>query len=99
MSVGRRGHGIPWIFIHGTDIVNKGLIVLFFGLFLLFFGLFFVALLPRGRDLIVLFFGVFCYFLIFFSLPPSEIFLLMPLNRTSLLCYELFSLSLILLEI
>jgi len=23
----------PWIFIHGTDIITKGLIVLFFGLF------------------------------------------------------------------
>jgi len=22
----------PWIFIHGTDIVDRGLIVLFFGL-------------------------------------------------------------------
>jgi len=36
----------PWIFIHGTDIVDRGLIVLFFGLFLLFFGFFFVALPP-----------------------------------------------------
>jgi len=27
----------PWIFIHGTDIVDKGLIVLLFGSFLLFF--------------------------------------------------------------
>jgi len=24
---------LPWIFIHGTDIVDRGLIVLFFGLF------------------------------------------------------------------
>jgi len=31
----------PWIFIHGTDIVDRGLIVLFFSLFLLFFGHFF----------------------------------------------------------
>jgi len=29
-----------WIFILGTDIVNRGLIVLFLVLFLLFFGLF-----------------------------------------------------------
>jgi len=27
------GHGSPWIFIHGTYIVNRGLKVLFFGLF------------------------------------------------------------------
>jgi len=39
----------PWIFIHGTDIVDRGLIVLFFGLFLLFFDLFSVApLSPRN---------------------------------------------------
>jgi len=31
----------PWIFTHGTDTVDRGLIVLFFGLFWLFFGLFF----------------------------------------------------------
>jgi len=36
----------PWIFIHGTDIVDRGLIVLFFGLFLLFFGRFSVASYP-----------------------------------------------------
>jgi len=43
MDVGsvRQGGDVapPWIFIHGTDIVDRGLIVLFFGL-LLFFGLF-----------------------------------------------------------
>jgi len=31
----------PWIFIHGTDIVDTSLTVVFFGLFLLFFDLFF----------------------------------------------------------
>jgi len=30
----------PWIFIHGTDIVESGLILLFFCFFLLFFVLF-----------------------------------------------------------
>jgi len=30
---GRRAVPSPWIFIHGTDIVVRGLIVLFFGLF------------------------------------------------------------------
>jgi len=39
-AAGGRGACPPWIFIHGTNIVNKGLIVIFFGLFLLFFGLF-----------------------------------------------------------
>jgi len=39
---GRVGRDPPpsWIFKHGTNIVNRGLKVLFFGLFLLFFGLF-----------------------------------------------------------
>jgi len=44
MGVGR-GAWPPWIYIHDTDIVHRGLTVLFFGLFLLFFGLFSVALL------------------------------------------------------
>jgi len=47
MGVGSVGQGAPWIFIHGTDIVDRGLIVLFFGLF-------YVAP-PPGRGLIVLF--------------------------------------------
>jgi len=40
MSVGSRGQGgpwPPWIFIHGTDKVQEGLMVLFFGL--VFFSL------------------------------------------------------------
>jgi len=53
MGVDRRGGSCPtpWIFINGTDIVDRGLIVLFFGIFfLLFFGLFSVSsLLPRKR--------------------------------------------------
>jgi len=48
MGVGsgrQRGCGpLTLDFIHGTDIVDRGLIVLFFGLFLLFFSLFFVGL-------------------------------------------------------
>jgi len=48
----------PWIFIHGTDVEERGLIVLLFNLFLL----------PPtpGRGLIVLFFGIFSFF---FSFP------------------------------
>jgi len=36
MGVGsgeRGGCSLPWIFKHGTDTVDRGLIVLFFGLF------------------------------------------------------------------
>jgi len=33
MGVGSKGRAPPRIFIHGTDIVDRGLIVLFFGLF------------------------------------------------------------------
>jgi len=42
----RGGCGTPWIFKHGTNIVDRGLIVLFFGLFLLllFFGVFSIAI-------------------------------------------------------
>jgi len=32
-SGGQEGRSSPWIFIHGTDIANVDLIVLFFGLF------------------------------------------------------------------
>jgi len=35
-SGGQEGHGPPWIFIHGTNIVDRGLKVLFFGLFFRF---------------------------------------------------------------
>jgi len=35
------GRGPSWIFIHGTDIVERRLIVIFFGLFFVFFGIFF----------------------------------------------------------
>jgi len=34
----------PWVFIHSTDIVDRGLIVLFFGLFC-----YFCSLLPPSR--------------------------------------------------
>jgi len=36
------GHGLRWIFIHGTDFVDRGLIVLFFGLFFAIFRHFFL---------------------------------------------------------
>jgi len=41
-ATGEGGRWPPWIFIHGTNIADRGLKVLFFGVvFLLFFGLFF----------------------------------------------------------
>jgi len=57
MGVGCGGVPLPWIFIHGSNIVDRDIKVLFFGVILLFFGLFLVP--PPGRDLIVLFFGLF----------------------------------------
>jgi len=39
-EAGGRGACPPWIFIHGTNIVERGLKVLFFGVFLLFFVFF-----------------------------------------------------------
>jgi len=61
MGVGRgRGHAHPpWIFIHGTDIVDRGLIVLFSNFFAIFRSFFFRW--PPGRSLIVLFFGLFSF--------------------------------------
>jgi len=53
MGVGSGGQGgrvPPWIFIYCTDIVERGLILLFFGLF---------SVGPPRRSLIVLFF---CFF-------------------------------------
>jgi len=63
-SGGRRELFPLWIFIHGTYLVNKK-IVLFFGLFLLFFDLFSVVP-PSGRGLIVLFSVFFTIFWSFF---------------------------------
>jgi len=40
---GQGGRDPSWIFIHGTNIVDRGLKVLFFGPFLLIFGIFSVA--------------------------------------------------------
>jgi len=43
MGVGSGGRGLPWIFIHGTSIVDKGFKSAIFRSFLLFFGPFSVA--------------------------------------------------------
>jgi len=44
----RRGGGGAWIFIHGTNIADRGLKGLFFGLFC-YFSVFFPFPLPPGR--------------------------------------------------
>jgi len=48
----------PWIFKHGTNIVDRGLNVLFFGLFYYFLVFFSVA--PPWKTQLVPFFGIFC---------------------------------------
>jgi len=47
-AAGGRGPWPSWIFIHGTDMVDRGLIVLFFGLFLLF-SVFLLLPFPPGN--------------------------------------------------
>jgi len=64
MGIGRRAVP-PWIFKHGTSIVDKGSKVLFFG-FLLFFGLF--SLAPSWKRLNSAIFGIFLLIFGFFPL-------------------------------
>jgi len=52
MSVGGKGQGgraLRWIFINGTNVIDRGLKVLFFGFFLLFFGLFSLTFLKEAK--------------------------------------------------
>jgi len=87
-SEGQRGGCTPpWIFIHGTDIVDRGLIVLFL-VFFCYFSVFF-PLLP-GRGLKYYFSVVFAIFGIF-SRSLLEIFLPTPLQMNIII----YSLSLI----
>jgi len=63
---GLGGRGLPWIFIYGTNTVDRVLKVLFFGVFLLFFRSFFRCSLspppPPGKGLLnIAIFGLFCY--------------------------------------
>jgi len=69
----------PLDFKHDTNVVDRGLKVLFFGLFLELFGLF--SRCPPLKELIS---AIFWYFLLFFGLfplppPPLEKFLPTPL--------------------
>jgi len=66
MGVESRGGMPPWIFIHGTNIVNRGLKVLFFSVILLFFQSFFRCPPPSLKEANIAIFGV---FLLFFDLP------------------------------
>jgi len=64
-AAGAGGACPSWIFIHGTNIVDRTLKCYFSVFFLLYFGLFFLYLPLTGRGFIVLFFGLFC-------LPPES---------------------------
>jgi len=73
------GHAL-WICIHGTNIVNRGLQVLFFSVFCYFSVFFLLPPPPPCKRLNIDIFWSFCYFSIFFSVgPPLEIFLPTPL--------------------
>jgi len=76
------GAGPPWIFKHGTNIVIRGLKMLFFGLFCYFSVFFFVTPPPpHWKRQIVLFFW---YFLLIFSrffVPRWNIFCRRPWLR------------------
>jgi len=81
-AAGGRDPLSPWIFKHGTNIVDRGLNVLFFGLFLpffvffpIFFGLFFRAPPPLEEANSAIFRYFFANFRSFFSLPLLENFL------------------------
>jgi len=65
---GEQGALPPWIFKHGTNIVDRGLKVVFFDLFLLFFGLFSVGPLWKRLNSVI-FLAFFANFLSFFYCP------------------------------
>jgi len=99
MGVGSGGRGPyhSWIFIHGTDIVDR----VFFGIFFAIFCSFFRCPLtgsfpPHRKRFNSAIFGIFYYFSFFLLLPPPplppEIFLPTPL-ATSLFIYFIFVLA------
>jgi len=82
MGVGSREQGgvPPWIFIRGTNIVDKGLKVLFSAFFCYFSVFFSVAPLPPWKRLNSVIFRYFLTIFGIFSLPsPLENFLPTPL--------------------
>jgi len=71
MGVGSGGQGTmaqPWIFIHGTNLVDKGLKVLFFGVF--YFSVFFsvASIFPPPPLKEAFNSAIFRSFLLFFSI-------------------------------
>jgi len=91
MGVGSRGPWLSWISKHGTNIVNKGLKVLFFGL-ICYFSVFFPLPPPLRKRLNS---AIFRYFLLIFGLfsvaPSLENFLPTPLTPVDVLLLLLLS--------
>jgi len=93
------GGAPPWIFIHGTDIVDRGLIVLFFSPF--------SVGTPLEEAYWCYFLVFLCYFLVFFPLrlsSPLKNFLPTPLARyiptCDIFCFSFYiSLSWILMSL
>jgi len=69
MGVGSGGVPPPRTFIHDTNIVDRGLKVLFFGIFLLFFRSFFSLALPLWKRLNS---AIFRYFFRYPPLSPGK---------------------------
>jgi len=67
------GRGLPWIFIHDANIVDRGLKVLFFGVFLLFFGLFSPLPSPWKRLNSAIFRSFFRWIEIFYLQTPHRV--------------------------
>jgi len=65
------GRGLSWIFIYGTNTVDKGLKVLFFGVLCYFLVFFFVAPhIPWKRLNSAIFRSFLLFFVLFFCCPP-----------------------------
>jgi len=87
MDVGSGEHGSLWIFIHGTDVADRGLIVLF-SVFFCFFSVFFPLSPPPWKRLNSAIFSIFCYFPLLPS--PLEIFLPTPLQLHIGFCVSIY---------
>jgi len=81
-ATGGRDPWPPWIFIHGTDMVGRGLIVVFFVVFFCYFFSLFSVAFPHWKRLnSAIFRSFFAVFSGFFSLPLPlwNFFLMTPL--------------------